>query len=96
MSSSPSLSCVYSSLIPTVVYFFTSDSYASRYQSRVYGGLTPRDSIFSRFQSYGATDSERRTEDNAHGMSSVGLLLRVLGLSCMYAALVMLLKYGGP
>jgi len=32
------------------------DSLASQYQSNVYGGYVPRDSTFSRFQSYGATD----------------------------------------
>ncbi|KAF8909281.1 hypothetical protein CPB84DRAFT_1499313 [Gymnopilus junonius] len=35
-----------------------SDSLASRYQSRYYGGYTPRYSIFSRSQSYGAINSE--------------------------------------
>ncbi|KAG2141475.1 hypothetical protein BD769DRAFT_1426484 [Suillus cothurnatus] len=32
------------------------DSLASQYQSNVYGGYVPRDSTFSRFQSYGTTD----------------------------------------
>jgi len=66
----------------------------SRYQSRVHGGLTPRDSIFSTSQSYGATDNENCAEDNA-GMAFVGFLWRILGLLCVYAALVILLKYGG-
>ena len=58
----------------------------SRYQSQ-----TLRESIFSASQSYGATDSGPR----AGGMGSIGLLWRILGSLCMYAALVMLLRYYG-
>ncbi|KAG1720272.1 uncharacterized protein EDB91DRAFT_1178294, partial [Suillus paluster] len=32
------------------------DSFASRYQSRRYGGYVPRDSGFAKFQSHGATE----------------------------------------
>jgi hypothetical protein len=83
--------------VESLLLALTSDSYGSRYQSRTYGGLTPGDSIYSRFQSYGATENrDLSTEDNADsGISFVGFLCRILGLSCMYAALVILLKHGG-
>ncbi|KAF8806808.1 hypothetical protein BYT27DRAFT_7233613 [Phlegmacium glaucopus] len=53
-----------------------------------------RASIFSTSRSYGATDHELRADDNP-GVRFVGFLWRILGLLCMYAALVVLLKYGG-
>ncbi|OJA13494.1 hypothetical protein AZE42_08414 [Rhizopogon vesiculosus] len=34
------------------------DSFASYYQSNQYGGYVPRDSAFTRFQSYGATSDD--------------------------------------
>lgn len=61
------------SYLPTFLAL-TSDSYASRYQSQVYSGLTPRDSFLSTSQSYGATENEGYAEDNADGMGLVGLL----------------------
>ncbi|KAF8909256.1 hypothetical protein CPB84DRAFT_1496294 [Gymnopilus junonius] len=39
-------------------------SHASRYQSEHYGGYTPKDSLFARFQSYGATSESSLFEDN--------------------------------
>jgi hypothetical protein len=38
-------------------------SYASRYQSRRYGGYVPRESTFSKFQAHGATDDYEDGEE---------------------------------
>jgi len=42
-----------------------SDSFASRYQSRRYGGYVPRDSMFAEFQSSGATSDVDDDDDGA-------------------------------
>jgi hypothetical protein len=40
------------------------DSFASRYQSRRYGGYVPRDSMFAEFQSSGATSDDDDGDDS--------------------------------
>ncbi|KAF9458487.1 hypothetical protein BDZ94DRAFT_1270561 [Collybia nuda] len=52
------------------------DSYASRYQSSVYGGYTPKDSSFASYQSHGARGTQPVQEKNLfYTMLSWGYVL---------------------
>ncbi|KJA19619.1 hypothetical protein HYPSUDRAFT_44180 [Hypholoma sublateritium FD-334 SS-4] len=73
------------------------DSIASRYQARRYGGATPSSGLFAGAQSYGAANraplsAQSQQERPSHPI--IGVLWRLLAFLCLYASLVVLLKYG--
>ncbi len=85
-------------IIPTVSVLtmlrFMLDSIAARYQARRYGGATPRDGLFAGAQSYGAVHRAPLNPQERTSHPVVGVLWRLLGFLCLYASLVVLLKYG--
>lgn len=88
------LSICRSCYLNTCHIYLHSDSIASRYQARRYGEATPSGGIFARAQSYGAVDHESLSPPVQRSHPVVTLLWRFLALLCLYASLVVLLKYG--
>ncbi|KAF8159294.1 hypothetical protein B0H34DRAFT_796567 [Crassisporium funariophilum] len=66
------------------------DSYASRYQSRYYGGHIPSDSQFAYYQSYGAIGLSPRNEPQE---DEQGVWAGLFGWALFIGGIVVLYKY---
>jgi len=63
------------------------DTIASRYQARIYGGYVPDDSLFAAYQSYGAIDPGALSYEDEPSVTWSGFLF-VFRWTCLVAAIV--------
>ncbi|KAG2122238.1 hypothetical protein DEU56DRAFT_917884 [Suillus clintonianus] len=74
-------------LVRFILYIFgfrregvAKDSYASRYQSRRYGGYVPRESVFSKFQAQGAADDYEDEDETESTFADPVILMSGIGV----------------
>ncbi|KAF8972718.1 hypothetical protein BDZ97DRAFT_1752578 [Flammula alnicola] len=71
------------------------DSYASRYQSTHYGSFIPEDSLFARYQSYGAVPGYSERDDIHHEEApEPGIWWKMFGWGLYISGLSAMLVYG--
>ena len=86
--------CIVPTVSVLIMLLSMLDSIASRYQARRYGGTTSRDGLSAGAPSYGAVHGAPLNPPERTSHPIVGVLWRLLGFLCLYASLVVLLKYG--
>ena len=73
---------------------YAADTFASRYQARVYGGYVPGNSLFAAYQSYGAIDDNVLHHEDQPSSAWSGFLF-VFRWTCLVTGIIVLFGQDG-